>query len=212
MLNKKEISVFIVATLILGFCVSLADLNWRTFLYGILSIFLILLINILAKKITGYYLESEVEIKLWQVKQYWFKSTYKFKRPTPMGIFLPIIFSVLTLGHLTWLASLIFDVKAKVYRAAKRHGLYSFSEMSEFHIGLIAAAGIFANLFIAFISYLINLPIEMNFVTLSIWFCFFNMLPIADLDGNKIFFGNIVLWAFTATITLIAVLATIIII
>jgi hypothetical protein len=29
------------------------------------------------------------------------------------------------------------------------------------------------------------------------------MLPIADLDGNKIFFGSIVIWSFLAVLVLI---------
>ena len=72
--------------------------------------------------------------------------------------------------------------------------------MTEEHIGLIAASGIFANLFLGIIGYLIGFPL---FAKLSIWFAFFNMIPISNLDGNKIFFGNLVLWSFLAIITLI---------
>ena len=105
------------------------------------------------------------------------------------------------------MASLVFDVKAKTYRAAKRHGLYRFSEMTEDHIGYIASAGIFANILLAIITYFIGLPIEMNFVVLSIYYIFFNMIPVSDLDGNKILFGNMVLWAFLATLSLISLIA-----
>ncbi|MFH1612733.1 MAG: hypothetical protein ABIB46_03245, partial [bacterium] len=68
-------------------------------------------------------------------------------------------------------------------------------------IAYIAAAGIFVNLLFAFLAYLIGFS---EFAKLSIWFAFFNMIPISNLDGNKIFFGSKVLWSFLATITLIA--------
>jgi len=95
---------------------------------------------------------------------------------------------------------MVFDVKPKVYRAAKRHGLYSYSEMTEAHIGLIAAAGVLTNLFLAVISYFLGFE---TFSRINIYFAFFNMLPISDLDGNKIFFGNLVLWSFLAVLAII---------
>ena len=72
--------------------------------------------------------------------------------------------------------------------------------MTERHIGLIAAAGIAMNLIAAIIGYIINQP---EFAKLNIYFAFFNMLPLSDLDGNKILFGNKVLWSFLAIITII---------
>ena len=50
------------------------------------------------------------------------------------------------------------------------------------------------------ISYLLGYP---DFARLNLYLAFFNMIPISDLDGNKIFFGSIVLWSFLATIVLI---------
>jgi len=202
MLNKKEIIAIAVITIILAFSISLIK-TWEIFLYTLLSILLILIINIFAKKVASFYLDSEIEIKLWEIKRYGFKTHKYFKKPFPAGAFFPIITTAFSLGYLTWMASLVFDVKPKIYRAAKRHGLYSFSEMTESHLGLIAAAGILANLTFAIMGYFIGLPKEMNFVNLSIGFAFFNMLPISNLDGNKIFFGNLILWSFLASIVLI---------
>jgi len=201
MITKKEIIWIILAVIILGFSISFLR-ETEFLLYSILAIFLVLVTNITAKKITASYLDSEIEIKLWHIKRYGFKPKKHFKKPFPIGAFLPIILSVLSLGYVKWLASLVFDVKPKIYRAAKRHGLYSFSEMTEYHIGLIAAAGIFANLFFAVIGYLFGFP---YFARLNIYFAFFNMIPISDLDGNKIFFGNLIIWSFLAIITLIGV-------
>ncbi|MBT96626.1 hypothetical protein CMI49_00815 [Candidatus Pacearchaeota archaeon] len=199
MLNKKEITAILIVTLVLAFTISLMK-TLNIFLYSLIAVFLIIIINIIAKKVASYYLDSEIEIKLWEIKRYGFKPRRYFKNPFPAGIFLPIIFIIFSLGYFKWMASLIFDVKPKTYRAAKRHGLYNFSEMTEDHIGLIASAGILVNLIFGIIGYLINFP---EFAKLNIYYAFFNMLPIADLDGNKIFFGSIVIWSFLAVLVLI---------
>jgi len=211
MFNTKEIILIIVTSLILAFTLSVTTLSTdlTVFLYLLLSIFIIIIINSIAKKFAAHFYESEMEIKLWEISRYGFKPHKKFKKNFPAGLALPIIITALSFGYLFWLSSLVFDVKAKTYRTAKRHGLYLFSEMTEDHIGYIAATGIFVNLFAAILGYFLDLPSAMNFVSLNIFYAFFNMLPISDLDGNKIFFGNIVLWAFMATLTLIGIIATI---
>jgi len=107
------------------------------------------------------------------------------------------------------MASLIFEVKPKVYRAAKRYGLYKFSEMTEYHIGLIAASGIAVNILLGIIGYLINFPL---FAKLNIYYALFNLIPISELDGNKIFFGSFVLWCFLASIVLLGMLCILFII
>lgn len=199
MINLKEIILTIAIAVVLGVTISLLE-TWDLLLTSLILVFIILALNILAKKAMAYYLDSEIEVKLWNIERYGFKPNQKFKRPFPAGIFVPVVFSFITLGTLKWMASLVFDVKAKVHRAAKRHGLWSFSEMTEYHIGLIASAGIFVNLLAAIVGYLINQP---EFSKLNIYYAFFNMLPISDLDGNKIFFGSRVIWTTLAIITLV---------
>ena len=201
MITKKELIAVSIAVVVITISISLIE-TWQVFVYTLLAILLVIGINISAKKAMSYYLDSEIEIKLWEIKRYGFKPEKEFKKPFPAGIFFPIIFSALSFGNLMWLASLVFDVKPKIYRAAKRHGLYSFSEITEYQIGLIAAAGVVANLVFAVVGYLIGWPI---FSSLNVWLAFFNIIPVSNLDGNKIFFGNLVLWSFLASIVLIGV-------
>jgi len=199
MLNIKEFSIIIVISIILALTISLIE-SLELFLYALLTIFLVILVNIFAKKIISFYLESEIEIKLWELKRYGFRTHDYLKKPFPAGAFFPIIITALTFGYVYWMACLVFETKPKVYRTAKRWGLYSFSEMTERHIGAIASAGIFANLIFGVIGYLIGFP---EFARLNLYYAFFNMIPIGNLDGNKIFFGNIVLWSFLAILVLI---------
>lgn len=199
MLNNKELTSIILITLILAITISLIE-SLEIFLYTLLIIFAIILINTISKKIASYYLDSKIEIKSWSLKRYGFRPEASFKKAFPAGPFLPIITTAFSAGYLVWMACLTFEPKPKIYRAAKRHGLYSFSEMTEYHIGLIAAAGIFTNLVFAVIGYLLNFP---EFAKLNIYYAFYNLLPLSDLDGNKIFFGSLILWSFLASIVLI---------
>lgn len=201
MITLKELMTIILIAIILGFIAGFQkSITIVTFFYFFIIVLIIIVINVLAKKIMAYYLESEIEVKIWGVKNYGFKPHQHFEKEIPMGIFAPLIILAISLGGIKWLAALVFDVKAKTYRSAKRHGLYSFTEMTEYDIGLIAAAGILLNLFVAFISYFLGYE---DFTRLSIFFAFYNMLPISDLDGNKILFGSIILWSFVAVLTLI---------
>jgi len=201
MFSKKEILSILVAIVIITVSISLIE-SWKVFAFTLLMVFLVIAINVLVKKAAGYYLDSEIEVRLWEIKRFGFKPHREFKRGFPAGIIFPILFSLLSFGSLMWLASLIFEVKPTLYRAAKRHGLYSFSEMTEYQIGLIAAAGVVANLIFGAIGYIVGWPM---FTQLNLWLAFFNMIPVSDLDGNKIFFGNLVIWSFLATITLIGI-------
>lgn len=211
MLTKKEIISVAVITLILGFLLSLR--NFGFFPVALLLVFLAISANIVAKKIAAYYYESEIEAKIWETYRYGLFSALskgffahpskEFRRPIQLGAIVPLIFSALTFGYFTWFGSLTFDVKPKISRTAKRHGLYSFSEMTEMHIGYIAAAGIFANIIFAVAGYLAGYS---NFAQINVYYAFFNMIPISELDGNKIFFGNIVLWSFLAALAAIGLI------
>ncbi len=202
MFSPKEIGIIIATTIVLAFSVTLVK-SMDVFLYALISIFIILLANTLAKKISGYSFDADVEVGIWGFKRYGFKPEKKSKKEIPAGLIFPILSKIIFIpfGMFTWMASMVFEVKAKVYRAAKRQGYYAFSSMNESHIAQIAATGIIINLFLALAGYFIGFPL---FAKLNIWFAVFNMIPLSNLDGNKIFFGNITLWNVLATITLIA--------
>jgi len=192
-------SIFLVG-LILALTISLLT-SLDSFLYALLAILIIIFTNIFFKKITAYHLESEIETKIWGIKRYGTKAHWHLKKEFPAGAFFPIIITALTMGYVYWMANFVFEVKPKVYRAAKRWGLYAFSEMTEWHIALIAASGIVINLVLAFVGYVAGFP---DFARFNIYYATFNMLPFSDLDGNKILFGSVIMWSFLAIVTLIA--------
>lgn len=199
MINAKEGAIIVLVSIVLAFTISLVE-SLNLFLSTLLSVFLVIAVNILAKKFAAFMLESEIEIRLWEIRQWGFKPHKHFKKPIPAGIIFPLAVAFLSIGYIYWLASLVFDINSKAYRAAKRWGLYTFSEVTEYHIGWIAAWGVIANLLFAIIGYFAGF---MEFAKLNIFFALFNMIPFSNLDGNKIYFGNVVLWSFLAILTLI---------
>ena len=199
MINKDEIVSIAIVALVLAFAFSIVS-SFGSFVYVFTSIIIIICANTFAKKISAFYLDSEIEVKIWEMQRYGYKPQRHFERPFPIGLFLPIIVAVFSLGYLKWMASVVFDIKARVYRTAKRFGIYSFSEITEYHLALIAASGVVINLVLGIFGYLAGFD---NFARLNIYYAFFSIIPISDLDGNKIFFGSIIMWSALAAICLL---------
>jgi hypothetical protein len=214
MINKKEIFivalVIMIITLSLSLSINLIE-EWKTTFFTLITVSIVILSNILAKKFTAYHLDSEIEMKVWEIKNYGLAPWMHFKKPFPVGAFFPIISKIIffPINSFVWMASLVFDVKPRVYRSAKRFGLYTFSDVTEYHLGLIAASGVLMNLIIAGIGYFAGFPL---LARLSMYYAFFNILPFSDLDGNKIFFGSKIMWSFLASLVLIGMLLAIFIV
>ena len=102
-----------------------------------------------------------------------------------------------------------FDITPKTERAAKRHGLYRFTQMAEYHVAIIAATGLIINLIAAVISYIAGFT---TFAQFNIYYAFFSIIPISSLDGTKILFGSKILWTILFVITLILLAGSFIIV
>ena len=195
--NGKEIITIILAAAILALAVGYKD---QSIIYAALISFLIILgVNVLVKKIVGYNLETTVKTKFWTWYQFGLRTDMHFKKPLPM-IWLPLILALFTKGFFLWLGILEFDVVAKTERVAKRHGLYRFSEVTEWHMAWIAVWAIAANLILAIVGYVAGFEL---FAKLTIYFIAWSTIPIAGLDGSKIFYASRGLWTVVFTIAMI---------
>lgn len=201
MKKVSELAEIILVIIVLAFSLTLAELEIMHFLTALLFFAIIFLVYIAAKKFAAFYLQADVETRLWNFQRYGLKERQYFKHLIPIGIILPLLSSILTLGNFCWLAATQSEITARKSRVIKKHDFYSFSEMTEFHIGLIPAAGIFACLVLAFVAYFIN---QGELGRLAIFFACFNMLPLGNLDGTKVFFGSLILWFVLAALSLIA--------
>ena len=195
--NAKEILIIVLASIILALTVAFKD---RTLFYAAAISFLIILAtNVFIKKSVGYYLETKVKTKFWSIYQYWFRKDMHFKKPLPM-LWLPLILTLFTRGFFLWLGVLEFDVEAKTERVSRRHGLYRFTQVTEWHMAWIVVWAIIANFILAIIGYIAGFEL---FAKLSIYFIAWSTIPIPGLDGSKIFFSSRILWAITFTIAII---------
>lgn len=190
--SLKEAGYIAAAVVILFVVVNFHTLITNTFtlvslLFNLIIIIIVLLVNILAKKLAAYYYQAKIEIKPWQVFRYGFKRFQHFNKPVYAGLFIPIIASIISYGYFLWLAVLEFDIYSTTARVSRMHGTHRYTEMTEFHIGMIAVAGVLANLLLAIIAYFAGFP---ELTKLSIFFACFSMLPISNLDGTKIFFAG----------------------
>ena len=195
-MNKEPFTI-ILAAIILALVVSFKN---TAILYpAILSFLIIIIINVLAKKIVAYYFETDIKVKFWTLYQYGIRKDMHFKKPVPM-IWLPLLIALFSKGFLFWLGILEFDVKAKPERASRRHGLYRFTQVTEWDIALITVWAMAANLIIAIAAYVTGFEL---FAKLSIYFIAWSIIPLARLDGAKIFYASRGLWITIFTITVI---------
>ena len=191
----------LIVVIVLAFSASFAKLSMENFLFSALFIAIIFIVNISAKKLVAYYMQTSIETKIWQFQRYGIKEKQHLKYPVPVGIILPFLLSIISLGSFTWMAATQSDITARKSRVIKKHDFYSYSEMTEFHLGAIPAAGIAACLILAFIAYLAGFG-ELG--KLAVFFAVFNLIPFGELDGTKIFFGSLIIWFVLVAISIIA--------
>jgi hypothetical protein len=202
-MENSEIANIFAAILLLfavvGFSVTLQG---KITLLPMLLLFsaIIIFVHVFSKKLIAYGLDSSVKHKIWHFQRYGLKPGWKFSKPVPFGLIVPLFFSVFSLGLFKVMTFLTYETSALKHRAAKRFGYYSYTEVTEFHNAVIGAAGIIGLLLLSLIAYF---PGWETLSKLTAYYAFFNMIPISNLDGTQIFFGNRILWSVLAVITLI---------
>lgn len=196
----NELLLIVLVTIILAVSFNYPSKEFSVLANIFCIVFIIILVNTFAKKFFASNLETDVNISLWTWYQYGMGQKQHFKRPLPM-IWLPIITSLFTRGVLIWTPLINFDVSPRPERITRRHGLYRYTEVTEWHIALIAAFGIIANIVIGVVGYFAGYEL---FAKLSVLYSVWNLLPISNLDGSKIFFGSRNLW-FAMIVLVLAV-------
>ena len=207
-MKQTELSHIIVAILVLALVASFPFIikqEWENTIMALLFSAIIIIVSISAKKLVAYSLDSDVEHEIWEMSRFGFKKRDYFKKPLPAGIIFPAVLSIISLGLIKFMPILTYETRALKYRAAKRFGFYSYTEVTEWHHALIGAAGIVSVLLITFITYLIPASNLEYLAKISAYYAFWNLIPISKLDGSQVFFGSRILWTILATITAIFV-------
>lgn len=184
MLNEKiaiPISIILLAGLY-----SVFSLNSFPKYLGIFA--LVVLVNLAAKKIAGYYTEIDVKAELWEFRRYWFAERHKLSKPFPLGIVLPLFLFIFSYGTLKWLAVTQTEFKEKpTKQIRKRKGWsWSYPYLRDLDVAAICFAGIISNIALALIAF----SFSKSIANISILYAFFNLLPLGKLDGTKLFFSS----------------------
>src|SRR3990167_6169666 len=158
-------------------------------------------VPVFVKKAVAYLLDSSVEHEIWMVKKFGFSKKSTFKKGIPFGVLVPLVFSVASLGLVKVMTFLTYETSALKQRAAKRFGHYSYTSMTDWHNGLIGAAGIVSLWILAMVLYVLPSPNFEYFSKIAIYYTFWNLVPLSKLDGTQIFFGSTILWTALAIIT-----------
>ena len=205
-MNAKEIAVIIAAILILSVSAGLGFMLRGTIEQVVLVFIfsaIIILVNIFVKKIIARSLDADIEHEIWYFSQFGFKAHQHTKKPIPLGIIVPLVAAVATLGFLKLPAIITYEARALRVRAARRFGNYSYTEMTDWHNAIIGASGIIALLLLALITYLLPVQGFELLAQLASYYAFVNMIPFSKLDGTQIFFGSRVLYFTLGIITVI---------
>lgn len=198
MFKLREFLYIIIASAVLGYVIAFSQMSWASWLRYSIFGFIVLIINVIAKKFAAYKLGCEAEIVPWQTQRYWFYESAHLKYPFPMWLVWPIFVAWISLGTVWWLVVTTFEVYATRSRVGRK-----FAELTEWDVALISAAGIVSNLILAVIAASLG---HQRFAFINLWFVFFNLLPFPAYDGGKIFFGEMLFYVFLATVSTIVLI------
>lgn len=153
---------------------------------------LIILISIIAKKITANIYSLKIEHSVWKFQRYWFHSRSYFKKPFPIGIVLPFFLSLFSLGIIKPLTFLQFDEKnIPEKRILRRIGRIRKMEINEFDLSITSAIGFYSLLLLSAIGIILKYP---ELARLPLYYGIWNLIPVSKLDGAKVFFWNAYHW------------------
>lgn len=202
-MNRRELAHIVVAILLMFVIAGLEfiiDGNVEKTAQVFIFSFFVVGIPVIAKKAVAYLLDSSVEHKIWHIYYFGVRDKDHFKKEQPFGIILPLLLSAFSLGVFKVMTFLSYETSALKHRAAKRFGYYSYTEMTDWHNGLIGVAGVVSLFFLGLISYLIGFE---YLTKMAAYYAFFSILPVSNLDGTQIFFGSRIIWTVLAAISLI---------
>jgi len=198
MFKWKEIASLAIAALTLGYLLSFIGISWISWLSMSGLAFIMLFVHHMGQKLSAWFYDCSAEIDLWTVKQIGFAKSHHFPFYFPMWLALPVLLIITTLGYAKWLAITIFDAAPLPSRIERR-----FTELTEWHLALIAVGGLMFNTILAIISSSLGFQ---QFAMLNLTFIIFNLIPFSTFDGNKIFFGSPMLWIFCLIFTVVMML------
>jgi len=207
--TKKEIVWVIIAILIMGFMISFS-LSPTYSLKILLISAIIITTSVLTKKIAGEFFNIKVEHKTLEFQRWGYYKRSHFKKPIPLGLIIPFFFSVITLGMIKPFTLLQFDAEnlyKKRIQRARGESEYRRTEINESDLGFAVAWSMWALILLAIIGFFIKQP---ELTKYSIYYGCWNLIPLSNLDGIKLFFGSFINWCLLVLVYIIALVIVLI--
>ncbi len=211
MFTKKEqfhliISVLIL-TLVFGFDDGAQTFVLRHWFLNLILMFLFIVVALFFREFVVKFFakrhDARSEYEIWRMKRFWFSG--ETKKGVPIGIIFSIIFTLGSLGKFFFAAIGIHNLtEYKSSRVGRKQATLNYFEEAQ-----IVAMGILSSLFLAIIGVIVGIIFNIDmtkFVNINFFIALFNMLPLSQLDGAKIFFGSIFLYIFIALFVIVAFL------
>ncbi|MFH1823420.1 MAG: hypothetical protein ABH817_01750 [archaeon] len=197
MYKPKEIIYLVVASLVLGFFLSL-NLTWPILSFEPINFLamsglslLMFVIFTFSQKAVAYSLDCNTEIKPLQFYRYWLEDRFRLSWPFPIWLVLPIITFLISSGKFIWSAIINFDIEPRRARIRRKYG-----ELTEFDISKIAAAG---SLGVLLFGVIMRIAGFIPYANLCILLGLLSLIPIGN--GLKVFMGSRILWVFLFILT-----------
>ncbi len=211
MFSKEEIKDLAISILLLGFVFGFDDgrkeFVAKLWFLNLLKIILLVIIAVLFRefviKLYARRHQAKSYYKFWLIKRFWFTNWGKTKVGMPLAQLFALLGAIISEGKFFFTAIGTHKLEEnRVARTGRKHTLLTYSEE-----GRIVLAGIFANLFLMFLSSVLVSNLNLNlvsFIKINFSIAIWNLLPIGSLDGAKIFFGSKLLWIFSVLFGLIS--------
>jgi len=203
--TKKEVVWIIIAILIMGFMISFS-LSPTYSLHILLISAIIILTSTITKKIAGEIFNIKVEHKVLDFQRWGYYKRSHLKKPVPMGIILPFFVSVISLGIIKPFTLLQFNAENLTKKRIQRAGLdktYRRSEINESDLGFTASWVFWALILLAIIGFYLKQP---ELTKYSIYYGIWNLIPLSNLDGTKLFFGSLINWILLVIVYIISLI------
>lgn len=203
--EKHLLISILVLTIIFGFDDGAKTFVLQNWVLNFIKILIFAAIAILFRELVVKFFarrhDATSEYELWSIKRMGFNK--KLEKGLPLGLIISLLLTLASVGRFFFTAIGIH--KLTEYKSS-REGR-KFATLNYFEEAQIASTSILSSLFLAVVGLIIGNIFDFNmtyFVNINFFIALFNMLPISNLDGAKIFFGSIILYIFVAIFLIVS--------
>ncbi len=208
-LTKREVGQFIIAVIVLGLVLGFNDPSevfqfsyWLTnYLIVAAVAAIILFLYIIMQKCMAASRGAETQFQIWSMYRYGLKRQKTVKQGIPVGVIIPLIVTIVTLGRIACgtVASSHVQTNERLRLGRK------LQEITDFEKAMILAAGPYTAMIISVIMPMFDpSSFALLFKKAGLVLAISNMLPLPGLDGMKIFLSSPALYIFSVVLIISA--------